>query len=50
MQALAPILGVIGFVVAVVLYTRVKSQPVGNDTMKDISEQIHAGAMAFLGR
>jgi K(+)-stimulated pyrophosphate-energized sodium pump len=50
MQVLAPILGAIGFVIAIVLYQKVKSYPVGNDTMKDISEQIHAGAMAFLGR
>ena len=50
MQALAPILGIIGFLIAIVLYNKVKSQPVGNDVMKDISEQIHNGAMAFLGR
>ncbi len=50
MQALAPILGVIGFVVAVVLYNKVKRYPVGNDKMRDISEEIHRGAMAFLGR
>ena len=50
MQAIAPILGIIGFIVAIVLYNKVKNQPVGNDVMKDISEQIHAGAMAFLGR
>jgi K(+)-stimulated pyrophosphate-energized sodium pump len=50
MQAIAPVLGVIGFIVAIVLYTRVKAQPVGNDKMKEISEAIHSGAMAFLGR
>ncbi len=50
MQALAPILGVIGFIVAIVLYNRVKAQPVGSNKMKDISEEIHAGAMAFLAR
>ena len=50
MQALAPILGVIGFIVAIVLYNRVKAQPVGSDKMRDISEEIHAGAMAFLAR
>lgn len=47
---LAPILGIIGFITAIVLYNRVKRHPVGNDLMRDISEQIHAGAMAFLGR
>ncbi|MGE4578741.1 MAG: sodium-translocating pyrophosphatase [Desulfuromonadales bacterium] len=46
----APILGVIGFVIAVVLYGMVKGQPVGNEKMKEISEAIHAGAMAFLRR
>ena len=50
LQNYAPILGVIGFVIAIVLYNLVKSQPVGNERMKDISEDIHAGAMAFLGR
>ncbi|MGK2904733.1 MAG: sodium-translocating pyrophosphatase [Desulfuromonadales bacterium] len=50
MQALAPILGVIGFVMAVVLYNKVKRYPVGSDKMRDISEEIHNGAMAFLGR
>ncbi len=46
----APVLGVIGFVVALVLYNNVKAQPVGNDKMRDISEEIHKGAMAFLNR
>jgi len=50
LQIFAPILGVIGFVIAIVLYNLVKAQPVGNETMKEISEAIHAGAMAFLGR
>ncbi|RMF44700.1 MAG: sodium-translocating pyrophosphatase [Deltaproteobacteria bacterium] len=50
LQVFAPILGVIGFAIAIVLYNLVKAQPVGNDTMKEISEAIHAGAMAFLGR
>ena len=46
----APILGVIGFVIALVIYNNVKAQPVGNDKMRDISEEIHNGAMAFLSR
>ncbi len=50
LQMFAPILGVIGFVIAIVLYNMVKAQPVGNDKMKEISEAIHAGAMAFLSR
>ncbi len=50
LQIFAPILGVVGFVIAVVMYNLVKAQPVGNATMKEISEAIHDGAMAFLGR
>ncbi len=50
LQMYAPILGVVGFVIAVVIYNVIKAQPVGNATMKEISEAIHAGAMAFLRR
>ncbi|PLX88374.1 MAG: sodium-translocating pyrophosphatase [Desulfuromonas sp.] len=46
----APILGAVGFVIAVVLYNLVKAQPVGDARMKEISEDIYNGAMAFLGR
>lgn len=46
----APILGAIGFAIAIVLYNIVKSQPVGNERMREISEDIHNGAMAFLNR
>ena len=50
LQMYAPILGAVGFLIAIVLYNVVKAQPVGNDRMKEISDEIHAGAMAFLGR
>ncbi len=50
LQIWAPILGAIGFVIAIVLYTRVKAQPVGNEKMREISDDIYSGAMAFLGR
>jgi K(+)-stimulated pyrophosphate-energized sodium pump len=50
LQNLAPILGVIGFVIAIVLYRAVKAEPIGNAKMKEISEAIHGGAMAFLSR
>ncbi|ALC17426.1 V-type H(+)-translocating pyrophosphatase [Desulfuromonas soudanensis] len=50
LQMYAPILGAVGFVIAIVMYGVVKAQPVGNDRMKEISEDIHAGAMTFLGR
>ncbi|HEX9873862.1 MAG TPA: sodium-translocating pyrophosphatase [Deferrimonas sp.] len=50
LQMYAPILGAVGFIIAIVMYGLVKAQPVGNDRMKEISEDIHAGAMTFLGR
>ncbi len=49
-QVWAPILGAIGFGIAIVIYNMVKSEPVGNEKMHEISDDIHAGAMAFLGR
>jgi K(+)-stimulated pyrophosphate-energized sodium pump len=50
LQMWAPILGAIGFVIAIVLYYKVKAQPVGNEKMREISDDIYSGAMAFLGR
>ena len=50
LQMWAPIFGVVGFVIAIVLYRIVKAQPVGNERMREISDDIHGGAMAFLGR
>ncbi len=50
LQMWAPILGIVGFVIAIVLYNIVKAQPVGNEKMREISDDIHSGAMAFLGR
>ncbi len=50
LQMYAPILGAVGFLIAIVMYNVVKAQPVGNDRMKEISDAIHDGAMAFLGR
>jgi K(+)-stimulated pyrophosphate-energized sodium pump len=44
------IAGVVGLIVALVLYFRVKSQPTGNDTMNRIAGYIREGAMAFLVR
>ncbi|MBE9485996.1 MAG: sodium-translocating pyrophosphatase [Chloroflexi bacterium] len=50
LQMWAPILGAIGFAIAIVIYNIVKAQPVGNERMREISDDIYAGAMAFLGR
>ena len=45
-----PILGGAGLIVAFIIYAALKRLPDGNDVMKDIASQIHAGAMAFLRR
>ena len=50
LQMLAPVLGVIGFVIALVIYNVIKAQPVGNNKMHEIADAIHEGAMAFLKR
>lgn len=47
---LAPVVGVVGLIIGLVLYNYIKSQPAGNEKMKEISEMIHEGAMAFLFR
>jgi len=44
------LLGLMGLGVAGGIYGYVKKQDPGNDTMVDIGEQIHDGAMAFLRR
>ncbi len=46
----APLLGLVGLLVALGLYFYVRGQDVGTDLMRDLSEQIHEGAMAFLRR
>jgi K(+)-stimulated pyrophosphate-energized sodium pump len=50
MTYLAPVLGVVGLIIAFVIYGSVKSKPVGSEKMKEISDMIHDGSMAFLGR
>ena len=50
MAYFAVILGIVGFGAAVMLYNKVKQQPVGNEVMADIADSIHSGAMAFLRR
>ena len=44
----APILALVGLLIAYLIYGYVKKQPNGNDLMKKLEGQIHAGAMAFL--
>ncbi len=50
LQMFAPVLGVIGFAIAIVIYNMIKVQPVGNQKMEEISQAIRGGAMAFLKR
>ena len=42
--------GIVGLVIAVFLYFRVKAQPEGNETMNRIAGYIREGSMAFLVR
>ncbi|NIP81135.1 MAG: sodium-translocating pyrophosphatase [Gemmatimonadetes bacterium] len=46
----APLLGIVGLLVALGLFYYVRGQSVGTDLMRDLSDQIHEGAMAFLRR
>jgi len=45
---IAPFLGIAGLVLAGLIYLGIRKLPMGTDVMKDIAEQIHEGAMAFL--
>ena len=42
--------GVVGLLVAAGIYAYLKGQSDGNDVMRDLADQIHDGAMAFLRR
>lgn len=46
----SPVLGLLGLLVALVLFLYVKKQPSGTAAMKDIADQIYEGSMAFLRR
>jgi len=50
LPVLAPVLGVVGLLIAFVLYRYVVAQPFGSGAMIGIAEAIHTGAMAFLRR
>ena len=49
-QWIVPISGVVGLVLALVLYRSVVSQPAGTQKMIEIGHEIQTGAMAFLKR
>jgi K(+)-stimulated pyrophosphate-energized sodium pump len=46
----SPALGIIGLVVAFLIYRSVASRPAGTERMQEIAGYIHEGAMAFLKR
>ncbi|MFQ5744923.1 MAG: sodium/proton-translocating pyrophosphatase, partial [Acidobacteriota bacterium] len=46
----APVLGVVGLVVALGILFTLKRRPVGSELMSEIADAIHHGAMVFLGR
>ncbi len=46
----APALGVLGLLFALGIYLYIKRQPAGSDTMQEIADAIHDGAMVFLKR
>ncbi|MEE9557814.1 MAG: sodium/proton-translocating pyrophosphatase, partial [Candidatus Adiutricales bacterium] len=48
LTGVAPFLGIFGLVVAFLIFLYVKKQPNGNETMQELEEMIHDGAMAFL--
>jgi K(+)-stimulated pyrophosphate-energized sodium pump len=50
LPVLAPTLGVVGLLIAFVLYRYVVAQPAGSGAMIEIAGAIHTGAMAFLRR
>ncbi|PHZ84986.1 sodium-translocating pyrophosphatase [Paremcibacter congregatus] len=45
-----PILGLVGLLVAFILYRMVVSYPEGTDKVRKIGDQIHIGAMVFMNR
>lgn len=50
LTVVAPILGIVGIIIAWLIYVYVKKQPNGNPVMQELEEMIHVGAMAFLKR
>ena len=45
---LPPVLGVVGMFAAALVYMLVMKYPDGEDKVKKIGDQIHAGALAFM--
>ncbi len=47
---LSPVAGVVGLIIAYLIYLHIAKQPVGTEKMKEISNMIHEGAMVYLKR
>src|SRR3989337_2637243 len=45
---LSPALGVVGLVIAYLIYLHIVKQPVGTEKMKEIADMIHDGSMVYL--
>ncbi len=50
LSGLAPIIGILGLLSALLIYLYIKKQPDGNELTRDLAHQIHDGAMVFLRR
>ena len=50
LSLIPPMLGVVGLVIAVIIYFIVKSYDEGDEKLKKIADQIHLGAMVFMRR
>ena len=48
LTVVAPFLGILGLIVAYLIYLYVKKQPNGTQLMQELEDMIHTGAMAFL--
>ncbi|MBN2123214.1 MAG: sodium-translocating pyrophosphatase [Deltaproteobacteria bacterium] len=48
LTVLAPFLGILGLIIAYLIYGYVKKQPNGSPLMQELEGMIHTGAMAFL--
>ncbi|UCF56972.1 MAG: sodium-translocating pyrophosphatase [Deltaproteobacteria bacterium] len=50
LTVIAPFLGILGLIIACLIYVYVKKQPNGTPLMQELEGMIHSGAMAFLKR
>lgn len=48
MEMIAPVAGIVGLLIAAIIYKNVVSKSAGNEKMQAIGDEIHLGAMTFL--